>query len=250
MDVIGFDHIVVHVDNSASRLAELKSEIEPKGFPFEPAWGKGTKGFKAANIWIGRQYFEIVHLLNEDGGGWPTTWVGEYNRGHRGAKCVFLQTDSIHEIAGRLQSQGIPVRPPERITFRTMFGLLKKTLPWDVLYLPSLPGCDLEIGFIQHDPDPRDRIKQFLVPNADENGITGVSGCRISLPLGEEAARFLSAVFPNAQVTSSGMSVPVSFGFLELNDASTLSVELHANSEKEEFKGQQFAIENVVVKTY
>jgi len=65
------DHFVVHIDNDESILERLKQTIEPLGFPFEPKRGKGTKGFKAANIWIGRQYFEIIRLLRPDGGGWP-----------------------------------------------------------------------------------------------------------------------------------------------------------------------------------
>lgn len=75
------DHFVVHIDNDQAKLESLKSQIEPIGFPFNPHSGKGTKGFKVANIWIGDQYLELVWLKTKDGGGWREQWVDKYNQG-------------------------------------------------------------------------------------------------------------------------------------------------------------------------
>ena len=50
--MIRLDHFVVNIDNDVEKLKALKRQIEPLGYPFEPTWGKGTKGFKVANIWI------------------------------------------------------------------------------------------------------------------------------------------------------------------------------------------------------
>ena len=82
------DHFVVHIDNDPAILADLKKRLVGSGVPFEPEWGKGTKGFKAANIWIGRQYFEIIRILRPDGGGWVPRWVERHHRGRRGLYCV------------------------------------------------------------------------------------------------------------------------------------------------------------------
>lgn len=30
--------------------------------PYEPKWGKGTKGFNVSNLWIGNEYLEMVNI--------------------------------------------------------------------------------------------------------------------------------------------------------------------------------------------
>lgn len=60
--MVRLDHFVINIDNDMKKLIELKKQIAPLGIPFEPTWGKGTKGFKVANIWIGLQYLEMVWL--------------------------------------------------------------------------------------------------------------------------------------------------------------------------------------------
>lgn len=199
---MNFDHVVVHIDNDEQILSDLKQKAENVGVPFEPSWGKGTKGFKTSNIWIGRQYFEIIRLLHPDGGGWEQRWVSKYNVGKRGAFCLFLQTNNIHSVANKLRAYGLAIDGPKRLSFKGFFGLIKKTLPWELIYLPAIPGTDLEIGFIQYDPDPKDRIKQFLVPNADENGIAGITSAEVTLPLSAEVRQFLQKLFPEAKSTS------------------------------------------------
>ena len=132
--MIRLDHFVINIDNDMKRLKELKRHIEPLGFPFEPTWGKGTKGFQVANVWIGLQYLEMVWLKKKDGGGWKADWVEKYNNGHRGIIAIYLMTDRLDEIREELRSRGINVSEPERISFRWFFGLLKKTMPWRSMY--------------------------------------------------------------------------------------------------------------------
>lgn len=244
------DHIVVHIDNNEELLTNLKRDIEPLGFPFEPKYGKGTSGFKAANIWIGRQYFEIIRLLNKSGGGWTPKWVKRYNEGLRGIYCIFLVTDSIADVAKQLKAGGLPVSEPERITFKALFGLLKKTLPWQLIYLPVIPGTDLELGFIQYDPDPNDRIKQYLVPNSDENGISGIETATIHLPLGPENRAFLKKVFPNGVDVGESFVVTLEPGGLSfVHDQSDVKVELFAKVNGPELRGRKFTLLNVSVET-
>lgn len=84
------DHFVVHVDANSAKLKQLALDAEVAGMPCDLGKGKGTSGFKAANIWVGDQYFEIVWLKRPDGGGWQKDWVDLYNDGKRGAFCIFL----------------------------------------------------------------------------------------------------------------------------------------------------------------
>jgi hypothetical protein len=244
------DHFVVHIDNDEKILSDLKGEIEPLGFPFEPQWGKGTKGFKAANIWIGRQYFEIIRLLRPDGGGWVPKWIKRHSDGIRGLYCIFIATKEIEKIASNLKISGLQIQGPERITFKAFFGLIKKTLPWRLIYLPPIPGTNLEIGFIQYDPDPSDRIKQYLVPNSDERGITGVSSARVHLPLSDEARTYLQKLFPGGASSQNQFEIPLSSGHLIFeHQPDKVHVTLFVDSKDSQHPRGKFQFLNVAVQT-
>ncbi len=73
------DHLVINVDKKYQADASIVSTIQDCGFPYEPKWSKGTSGFKASNIWIGNEYFEMIRLLNKSGGGWREEWVKRYD---------------------------------------------------------------------------------------------------------------------------------------------------------------------------
>lgn len=165
--MVRLDHFVINIDNDMEKLKDLKKQIEPRGFPFEPTWGKGTKGFKVANIWIGLQYLEMVWLKKKDGGGWKADWVEKYNRGHRGVIAIYLMTDQLDEIREELKRRGIPVSEPERVSFRCFFGLFKKTMPWRSIFTAPIPGTDLEICFGDLDhPEIMEKMKAYMVPSA------------------------------------------------------------------------------------
>lgn len=134
------DHFVIHIDKDQTKLESLRSQIEPIGFPFNPHSGKGTKGFQVANIWIGDQYLELVWLRTKDGGGWREEWVDKYNRGLRGIFGLCLMTDQLDSLEKELRKRGVAVSPPERITFRMLFGLVKKSLPFRLVFTPPIPG--------------------------------------------------------------------------------------------------------------
>ena len=53
---------------------EIQS-IRNTGVPYEPKWGKGTKGFKASNIWIGNEYLEMIPPIKY-GWWWVETRMG------------------------------------------------------------------------------------------------------------------------------------------------------------------------------
>ena len=241
------DHFVIHIDDDPAILDALKSRLGTHGVPFEPGWGKGTKGFKAANIWIGRQYFEIMRILRPDGGGWVPHWVERHHQGRRGLYCIFLKTGRLNEIAENLRATDIAIKGPERIIYRALLGLLKKSMPWRVLYLPPVPGTDLEFGFIEYDPGLEAQLKSHMVPNADENGITGISDARLCLPLSDEARSFLLRLFPGAKGTANGMTVSLAEGSIHIENAGHVHAHFHAKSEDAGRKTGAVTLENVTL---
>ncbi|WP_234410458.1 hypothetical protein [Caldalkalibacillus mannanilyticus] len=79
------DHLVVNIDPHFQEDTDFINQVHHTGLPYEPKWGKGTKGFKVSNIWIGDEYFELVRIKSKDGGGWIPQWTAKYNEGHRGS---------------------------------------------------------------------------------------------------------------------------------------------------------------------
>ena len=96
--MLRIDHLVVNIDKKYQTDEIAIQSIRDTGVPYEPKWGKGTKGFKASNIWIGNEYLEMIYLLKKDGGGWKPEWVEKYNKGHRGLICLMLDVDDLDKI--------------------------------------------------------------------------------------------------------------------------------------------------------
>lgn len=222
------DHIVVHIDNNPAILTALKQQTDAQDIPFEPDWGKGTRGFKAANIWIGRQYFEIVRLLRPDGGGWPAPWVTRYNAGTRGLNCLYFSVEDIEATADMLTQTGIANDGPERLSFSLFFGLWTKVLPWRLIYLPPVPGTDFEIGFIQYDADPKDRMKRLMVPNADEHGVSGIASAMLEMPLSGLSMKFLKRVFPSGIEQNGEYKVALEQGNIRFVKQANTALHLYA----------------------
>ena len=191
--MLTLDHIVVHVDSS-KETTELKSELDRVGIPFEPDWGKKAKGFKVSNIWIGRQYFEIVDILSADNL-WQPQWSERHARGERGVYCLFLKTNqAVNDIYAALIREGINVSRPERTRFKWMFGLLEKKLPWQFILLPKIPGTPVELGIIQYDAGAEKKFKPFMVPNTEDKGLLGLVEARVVSRAKDEAAAWLETL--------------------------------------------------------
>ena len=168
-----FDHFVVNVDRKYQKDKAVINNVIKSGFPYEPSWGKGTRGFKASNLWIGNEYFEMINLLKEDGGGWKKDWVDLYNEGHRGLICIMLDVDNINEVYENFKSKNISITNPEYLKFKWLFNLLTRTMPWQNSYIKFFEGIPLQIGFQQmKDDEARNFMKQYMVPNSYENGIS------------------------------------------------------------------------------
>ncbi|WP_373208081.1 hypothetical protein [Clostridium paraputrificum] len=162
-----FDHFVVNVDRKYQKDKAVINNVIKSGFPYEPSWGKGTRGFKASNLWIGNEYFEMINLLKEDGGGWKKDWVDLYNEGHRGLICIMLDVDNINEVYENFKSKNISITNPEYLKFKWLFNLLTRTMPWQNSYIKFFEGIPLQIGFQQmKDDEARNFMKQYMVPNS------------------------------------------------------------------------------------
>ena len=128
------DHFVVNVDKCYQKDKDIIDKIINTGFPYKPTWGKGTKGFKASNLWIGNEYFEMISILKPDGGGWKTEWVNCYNNGHRGLICIMLDVANIDELYTLLRKKNIEITKPEHLKFKWFFNMLTRTMPWQNCY--------------------------------------------------------------------------------------------------------------------
>ncbi|SFJ92999.1 VOC family protein [Thermoflavimicrobium dichotomicum] len=246
--MLRLDHFVVHIDEDMDRLEQLKLEIEPMGFPFNPKKGKETNGFKVSNIWIGDQYLELIWLKKRNSD-WRKEWVDLYNEGKRGIFGLMLMTDDLDTLQDKLCRQGIPLQEPERITFK-IFGLFKKTSPWRTLYTPVIPGTDLQIAIVQMDSSKHyDYIrKYFMKPNAEDNGITGIRTATVRSDFSQDAWEYLHKLFPEALKMDSKLTLDMGTTQLvfENRKGVSLTVELQAVSVLPR-KHQSFQVENVLV---
>lgn len=169
------DHFVVNVDERYQNDNVTIEKIRKNNFPYEPKWGKGTKGFKVSNLWIGNEYLEMVRILKENGGGWVKEWTTKYNEGHRGMICLMIDVEDIDFIHQSLKDKGIQVTSPEWLEFKWFFSMLTRRMPWRNCYVPFFDSVPFQIGFQEmKDDKSRDFMNQYMVPNARDNGIDGI----------------------------------------------------------------------------
>lgn len=192
------DHFVINVDKKYQTDKDIIEDIRTAGFPYEPKWGKGTRGFKVSNLWIGNEYFEFVRILKSEGGGWIPEWTQKYNHGHRGMICLMLDVENIDEIYSLLKSLNIPVTAPRWLEFKWLFNLLTRRMPWRNCYLPFFEGVEFQIGFQQmQDEKARDFMSQYMVPNSRDNGISGINDVTIKGQFTNHDFQMIAAVFGN-----------------------------------------------------
>lgn len=247
--MLRFDHFVIHIDNDAGILERLKQTVEPLGYPFDISQGKETQGFKTSNIWVGREYIEIVRLLSPDGGGWERHWVQRYNRGKRGVFALFLATDELDTLYHELKERNMDVQKPRRPVLRSLFGLINQSAPWRSLYLPPIPGTNLELDFLQYDKGAEEK---YMKPNSREKGITGIHKAKIYIPEWDEGIEFIRKVFPRLlEAKSENM---LKFGqdqllFFRSEPEEQEGIKLEARSSNTDLVGSKFTIENLEMET-
>ena len=169
------DHLVMNIDKKYQTDKNEIQKIRNSGLQYEPSWGKGTRGFKASNIWIGNEYFEMINILKKDGGGWKQEWVDLYNFGHKGLICLMLDVKNIDNLYKELNNNNICVSEPKTLEFKWMFNLLTRRMPWKNMYLDMFEGVPFQIGFQQMDNEKaRSFMQQYMVPNSTDNQIKGI----------------------------------------------------------------------------
>ncbi len=170
------DHIVLNIDEKYQTDNSIIKEIKKTGLLYKSENGKGTSGFKASNIWIGNEYFEMINILKPDGGGWVPEWTNLYNKGHRGMICLMLDVDNIENLYENIMKKGIEITEPKWLEIKPFLNLFTKRMPWRNSYLSFFSEVPFQIGFQQlKDEKTRSYMNKRMNPNSRENGIKGIS---------------------------------------------------------------------------
>ena len=238
------DHVVVHIDDDDQILENLRRQSESVGVKIQPRSNLVTSSFKSANIWFGRQYFEIIQILRKDGPGLEKRWVNRYNQGKRGAYCLFLRVPDINVKAQELRKFGMSVEGPKRYSTSALLGFSRKILPWQVIYLPPIPGTDLEIGFIQYD-DEEKIAKRAHIAREDKKGVTGFHSAVITLPISLRARDFILEAFKGLATAEDEIKVPIDGGSLTFKPSDKVHVQLIGDVTETEKVGKSISLENV-----
>lgn len=245
-----FDHFVINIDERYQKDKSVIDTIVNSGFPYEPSWGKGTRGFKASNLWIGNEYFEMINILKSDGGGWKSDWVDLYNQGHRGLVCIMLDVVNIKELYNLLKEKNIEITKPEHLRFKWFFKMLTRTMPWQNSYVNFLEGIPLQIGFQQmNDEKSREFMNAYMVPNSKDNNIEGISKVRVKGSLTKNDKDFICKLFDTYVTKTEPLTIQLNQQqVLVFEDSESYSVEMVTKCDNDKFNDKTISIENVDVK--
>jgi len=243
------DHLVVNVDRSVQEDPSFIKKVRSLGLPYEPKRGKGTKGFKVSNIWIGDEYFEFVRIKTQDGGGWIQSWTEKYHSGHKGLIGFALEVDDIEATYQNLISQGINVTAPETLKFRWFFNLFSKLMPWKNSYLPEFEGVSFQFFLQQLDNEKvKSYMQKYMVPNGKEKNINGISEVKIFGTLTEGDKSIIKALFQDYDMQGGTISISLGSKTISFVEAEKESIEVLLDCNNEEFSTMSVQIENVIIK--
>ncbi|CAM4474073.1 VOC family protein [Paenibacillus tarimensis] len=243
------DHLVVNVDRE---IQESKSETErfhAMGLPYNPKWGKGTRGFKVSNVWIGKEYFEFVRIKRRDGGGWVENWTEQYVQGHRGLIGFALEVDDIEAVYRELKDRGVDITNPEPLRFRWFFNLLTRTMPWRNAFLPGLKGVPFQFFLQQmNDEKAKSFMEQYMVPNSKENNIHGISEVVIYGQLTQSDRNLLHALFRDCEEQEGSFIVRLDNQMIRFVSSPTYYVEVLLGCGNMDYQNRQVALKNLVIR--
>lgn len=244
------DHLVVNVDRNVQEDKNFIEKVHAFGLPYEPKWGKGTKGFKVSNLWIGDEYFELVQIKSQDGGGWIESWTKEYHSGHRGLIGFALEVEDIEATYQNLVRQNIQVTKPEPLQFKWFFNLLSKTMPWKNAYLPKLEGMPFQF-FLQQMNDEKSKtyMQKYMIPNSREKSINGISEVKIFGTLTEQDKAIIQALFQDNKIQDSSITVSLGRQTISFVESDKYAVEILLDCEKKGELTKQLEIGNNLVIT-
>lgn len=242
------DHLVVNVEKKYQTEPFEIQSIRDAGLPYEPKWGKGTRGFKASNLWIGNEYLEMIHLLKQDGGGWKQEWVEQYNEGHRGLICLMIDVDSLDQIYEEMSNlHSINLSKPQYLQFKWGFGLFTRTMPWRNSYFPFFDGIPLQIGLQQmKDEKSVEFMRKYMVPNARDYGIHGIKEMTIQGAFTESDFSLIHRIFKNREAIDNGVVVYLDHNQkLFFTNADDYEVQISLASDND--NGSEVMIENISI---
>ena len=239
------DHLVVNVDSFVQDDENFIKKVHSIGLPYKPKRGKGTKGFKVSNIWIGNEYFELIKIKSKDGGGWIESWTEDYHSGHRGLIGFALEVDDIEATYQKLISQNIQVSTPEPLKFKWFFKLLSKTMPWKNSYLPKFERMPFQF-FLQQLNDEKSKafMQQYMVPNSREKNIHGILEVKIYGTLVEQDKNIIKALFQDYKINDTTITVSLGRQIISFVESKVHSVEVILDCENEEKSTKQIEIGN------
>lgn len=242
------DHLVVNVDRYVHEDKAFIQQIKSLGLPYEPKWGKGTRGFKVSNLWIGNEYFEMVRIKKNDGGGWLENWTEAYNHGHRGLIGFALDVEDIDAVYKRISDLNIEISPPEPLRFRWFFNLFTRTMPWKNSYVPKFEGVPFQFFFQQmNDEKSLAFMQQYMVPNSREHNIQGISQVNIYGAWTPKDKKLLKALFTDHVVGDGEITISLASQTICCIDSDTYSVEVVLDCENEEYAMKQLKVANMVI---
>ncbi|KOS69688.1 hypothetical protein AEA09_14625 [Lysinibacillus contaminans] len=245
------DHLVVNVDRSVHEDKDIIEKIHSIGLPYNPKKGKGTKGFKVSNIWIGNEYFEFVRIKTKGGGGWLKDWTTKYLDGHRGLIGFCLEVTDIDESYQKLLHQNIDVAPPKPLEFRWFFNLLKKTMPWRNLYLPEFQGVPFQFFLQQLDDEKtKNYMKKYMVPNSLDNEISGISEVMIYGELTKEDKKILNALFKNYEDKDDILTIYLEKQRIRFIKSDQYKVEVILTCDNRNYANKLVNIDNLQIKNW
>lgn len=240
------DHLVVNIAEKYQNDNSTIESIRKNKFPYEPKWGKGNKGFKVSNLWIGNEYLEMVRILKENGGGWINDWRKKYNQGHRGMICLMIDVQNIDSVYQSLKDKEIDITVPEWLEFKWCFNMLTRRMPWRNCYVPFFDNVPFQIGFQEmKDEKSRDFMNQYMVPNSKDNGINGIYHIIIKGQYSDNDFKMIRAIFNEVEIKEekyivANLNESQSIKF-EKNDV--YQIELFTNSNEDKF----IEIENLII---
>lgn len=244
-----FDHLVINVDECYQKDNNYINEIIETGFPYEPSWGKGTRGFKVSNLWIGNEYFEMVNILKKDGGGWTKSWTDLYNNGNRGLVCLMLDTNNLDNIYNSLRSKDINITTPEFLKFKWFFNLFTRTMPWRNSYIKFFEGIPLQIG-IQEMKDDKSRkfMEEYMVPNSKENQILGIKKVIVKGPFTKNDIELINRIFQEHIIKAFPITIRLDNNqTLIFEEEEEYKVDVFTRCDNVNLKDKKIEIENITI---
>lgn len=240
------DHFIFNVDKKYQDDCMLIDEIRNSGLPYEPKKGKKTAGFKASNLWIGKEYFEFIQILKPKGGGWKEEWVKQYNCGNRGMVCLMLSVTDIQSIYEKNIKAGLDLSTPARLQFKMFFNLFTMKMPWENSYFDFFEGIPLQIGLQQIDSEKAyQRLAKNMVPNATDNQIMGIEEIHVNGNFTEDDIQMIEIIFKCEKGSNGEIIANLSSGQkIIFEKADGYSIIMKATSNKSQFTGKEIQIEN------